>query len=76
VARYGASQRKWSTCTGTKNGRNGATYVEISLHERKLAYGNVHRRVVCRVLRGGPTITENGYIREVTEVKTPTESMR
>lgn len=56
--------------------RSGVKWVEIGLHERELACGNVHRRVVCRILMTGPLITKNGYIGGVTEIKSPTRSMR
>jgi hypothetical protein len=48
----------------------GTTYMEISLHERELAYRNAHVRVVCRVFAISPVITKNGYIGEVTEIPT------
>ena len=50
--------------------------MEISLHERELAYGNAHVRVVCRVLYRGAFITKNGYIVEFTEIESPPNSHR
>ena len=46
--------------------------MEIGLHEWELAYRNAHVRVRSRELCGGPMITKNGHIGEVTEIKSPT----
>ena len=54
----------------------GATYMEIGLHEWELAYRNAHIRVRSWVLELGPPITKNGYIGEVTEIKSSTRRHR